>query len=98
VPTSGAGRALGSGAGRHAPARLRRLPDRRDDRAQRRHQRGELGLVELLGGVGLGLLGLGVGLDDDAVGARRGGGERQRRHQRPAPRGVGRVDPHRQVA
>src|SRR5690606_7632345 len=73
------------------------LPERPHDGLEARHQAGELGLVELLRGVGLRLLRPGVHLDDDPVGAGGGPGERQRRDQRAAARGVAGVDPHGQV-
>ena len=71
-----------SGAGRI----LQALPQRADHAAQAAHERAELGVVELLSGVGPCLLGGGVHLDDEAVGAGRGRREGQRRHQlrRPA--------------
>ena len=53
---------------------------------------GELVDAQLLRAVADRLVGLGVHLDDDAVGARRGGGQRQRLDERAAAGGVAGVD------
>ena len=57
----------------------------------------EVGRVELLRAVAEGQLRVLRHLDDDAVGAHRGGGARQRAHQPPVARGVRGIDDHRQV-
>src|SRR5664279_5182543 len=64
------------------------------------HGAGVVGEVlgpQRLGSVADGLVGVGVHLDDDPVGADGGSGERQRQHQVAPPGGVARIDDHWQV-